>query len=180
MKTNFHEQVKKVPFLKIVIFYGMGIGLAHFIPAGNATFSILNAILITVLLSQVVWFIMQPRFRSLYIINSYVILFVFGLWNISRTHFKNDANHFHLGASDQFIAIVDDEPIVKNNTVRFSALLRAKETKSTFRKATGNLMMTVELDRTAPIQYGDEIIFINKIKAIPNHYNPLEFDYKNY
>ncbi|AIM36053.1 hypothetical protein KO02_04630 [Sphingobacterium sp. ML3W] len=158
----------------------MGIGLAHFIPAGNAAFSILNAILITVLLSQVVWFIMQPRFRSLYIMNSYVILFVFGLWNISRTHFKNDANHFHLGASDQFIAIVDDEPIVKNNTVRFSALLRAKETKSTFRKATGNLMMTVELDRTAPIQYGDEIIFINKIKAIPNHYNPLEFDYKNY
>jgi competence protein ComEC len=181
MKTNFEEQLKKLPFLKIVLFYGIGIGIANFFEPNKSMFNLLEMFLVFSFLSHLVFFFYRSHLGILFTLNGYLILLFFGIWNIWRTHVKVDINHFLIGSSDQYIAVVDEEPVFYNNTVRFPVTLVAKRIDSSFQKAAGRLMVTLLLDQiVTPIQYGDEMVLKNKVKPIPEPLNPLEFNYRNY
>lgn len=181
MKTNFEEQLKKLPFLKIVLFYGIGIGIANFFEPSKSMFNLIQLLLAFSFLSHLVFFFYTSRLEILSIVNSYIILIFFGIWNIWRTHDQVDINHFLIGTSDQYIAMVDEEPVFYNNSVRFSVTLLAKRIDSTFQKATGRLMVTLPFDqKDSRIQYGDEMVLKNKVKPIPKPLNPLEFNYRDY
>lgn len=181
MKTNFEEQLKKLPFLKIVLFYGIGIGIANFFEPSKSMFNLIQLLLVFSFLSHLVFFFYTSRLEILSIVNSYIILIFFGIWNIWRTHDQVDINHFLIGTSDQYIAMVDEEPVFYNNSVRFSVTLLAKRIDSTFQKATGRLMVTLPFDqKDSRIQYGDEMVLKNKVKPIPKPLNPLEFNYRDY
>lgn len=181
MRTNFEKQLKKIPFLKIVLFYGIGIGVANFIVPDKNVFHLIEMLLIFSFLFQLVFFVYRSRLGILFTVNGYFILLFFGIWNMWRTHVKVDVNHFLIGSSDQYIAVVDDEPIFYNKTGRFPVTLVAKRVDSSFQKATGRLLVTLSLDQIVPpIQYGDEIILKNKVKPTPKPLNPLAFNYRNY
>lgn len=181
MRTNFEEELKKLPFLKIVLFYGIGIGIANFIVPDKSIFNLLEMLLVFSLLSHLIFFFYRSQLGILFTVNGYLILLFFGIWNIWRTHVKVDDNHFLIGSSDQYIAVVDDEPVLYNNTVRFPVTLVAKRVDSSFQKATGRLMVTLLLDQiVTSIHYGDEMVLKNKVKPIPKPLNPLEFNYRNY
>lgn len=181
MKTNFEEQLKKVPFLKIVLFYSLGIGCANCFIPDRGLFDLLQLLLAFSFLLNFIFFFYRSRLSILFAINSYVILFLFGIWNVWKTNVMVVDTHFLIGSSDQFIAIVDDEPVFYNNSVRFSVTLLAKRIDLSFQKATGRLMVTLPFDqKDSPIQYGDEMVLKNKVKPIPKPLNPLEFNYRNY
>lgn len=181
MKTNFEEQLKKLPFLKIVLFYSIGIGIANIFVPNKIMFNLIQMLLVFSFLSHLVFFFYRSRLGILFTVNGYLILLFFGIWNIWRTHVQVDDTHFLIGSSDQFIAVVDEEPVFHNNTVRFPVVLVAKRVDSIFQKATGKIMVTLLVDRIAPvIQYGDEMVLKNRVKPIASPFNPLEFNYKNY
>ncbi|MEJ5089592.1 DUF4131 domain-containing protein [Sphingobacterium faecium] len=180
MRTNFYEQMKKVPFLKFLFFYGLGIWVANASRTDDSRFIIVQLLLVFSVVIHFIFFFQRSRLGVLFVINGYFMLSVFGIWNIWRTYADIDRAHFYGKASEQLVGIVDDEPIVKNGIVRFPVKVLAQQIGVSFRKATGKLMMTVVLDSTTLIRYGDELMFVNKIQQIPTSYNPLEFDYKNY
>ncbi|GEM65012.1 competence protein [Sphingobacterium faecium NBRC 15299] len=180
MRTNFYEQMKKVPFLKFLFFYGLGIWVANASRTDDSRFIIVQLLLVFSVVIHFIFFFQRSRLGVLFMINGYFMLSVFGIWNIWRTYADIDRAHFYGKASEQLVGIVDDEPIVKNGIVRFPVKVLAQQIGVSFRKATGKLMMTIVLDSTTLIRYGDELMFVNKIQQIPTSYNPLEFDYKNY
>lgn len=180
MRTNFYEQMKKVPFLKFLFFYGVGIWIANASRADDSRFIMVQISLVISVIIHFIFFFQRSRLGVLFMINGYFMLSVFGMWNIWRTYADIDRAHFYGKASEQLVGIVDDEPIVKNGIVRFPVKVLAQQIGVSFRKATGKLMMTIVLDSTTSIGYGDELMFVNKIQQIPTSYNPLEFDYKNY
>ncbi|UIR56492.1 ComEC family competence protein [Sphingobacterium sp. SRCM116780] len=180
MKTSFYEQIKKIPFLKIIALYSLGILFAGFTEPTNGRFSILEVVLFAASAANFVFFFLRSRLRIYFIINSYFILLVLGVWNIWKLNFQIEPLHFYHGSSAQLIGVIDDEPIIKDKSIRFPVKIIAKNVDSAFQKATGMLLMTVKLDTSLVFKYGDEIIFLNKVKVVSPPFNPLEFDYKNY
>lgn len=82
----------------------------------------------------------------------------------------------------QYVGIIEDEPIIKEKTIRFPVRVVAGIDALQSYSLSGKIMVSLLRDSgtTALYGYGDEIALINKLKEVPPPFNPKEFDYKAY
>ncbi|TCC98176.1 ComEC/Rec2 family competence protein [Pedobacter psychroterrae] len=111
-----------------------------------------------------------------------VFIFFFGaLWVI--LHNESLAEDHYANKPHQFLKIkVNDEPRLKNNILRFKAMVNVcyDHLEDDGNKASGSLMVSIATDSSnrLSLSYGDELIIPYKISTIKLPKQTSDFDYK--
>ncbi|MBE8719504.1 ComEC/Rec2 family competence protein [Sphingobacterium pedocola] len=176
--------IRKMPFLKIVIPYGVGIAISQILSWNAVRYSVLCTILILTIVCFVTAFFLRERnvFRRMYVLMFYCFSFLIGIWQIVSELPNLKQTHFSRYVSSQLEGIIVDEPVVRQKTIRFPLSVRNLIEKDRYVAAEGKIMVTVLRDslRDQAFKYGDHIAISNTVNAIDPPYNPEEFDYKAY
>jgi len=108
------------------------------------------------------------------------ILFLTGWLSVVQYNELNSEHHFSKQQAQYFIAKVNNEPIVKNGLVRFTADVKFTINKGRQSAVNGTLLMAIKDSAANAIYYGDELLIPAKYNPIEPPYNPGEFNYKKY
>ncbi len=174
--------VGKVPMLKVLLLYISGIVSASWITSAiRPSYCLL---LMGIVLLAYIFLSYFCKFQQKIVFTICFSLFVisYGFYNYSSLQKQHDSSHYSHGSAIQYVGIIDDEPVAKEKTVRFPVRLMQAVDSSQVQQVTGKIMLTILRDSMAPYeyQYGDQLIFSNKLKDVNPHFNPKEFDYKSY
>lgn len=182
MLEDFTEEIKSVPFVRILLPFLTGIIFSRFIS--------LNLILPGILLffSFVLLFYIWKKKKISY---KYSLRWIFGLViNIflffsgilylkvfeSRPYFQN--------VNENTVAIIADVteiPEEREKTYKLILKATASISGDSINKTTGKLLGYISKDSlSAKIRIGDRLILKNNFREITNNNNPLEFDYREY
>lgn len=169
-----------LPFVRIASFYMMGVLLAS---------------VTTISDQQVTFMLFATGLAALGALTSYSLnqtglfgwffysfLCLLGWYRQADIHQSRQIDRVALYNAQQLVAMVADEPIVKQRSIRFPAqLIVALDTVSSC-AIVGKVMITLRRDSSlsSPPDYGDIIQFDNQIQDVPPAYNPNEFDYRGY
>ncbi|MCA5005577.1 ComEC/Rec2 family competence protein [Sphingobacterium bovistauri] len=172
----------KVPMLKSLVLYVCGILIAS---VCNSSFSpIVSIVFISVfmLIYISISCFTKNNQKKLFTFCFSLIVVCYGYFKYSSTQAIHINNYYEESLAVQYIGIIEDEPVVKEKTIRFPVRIfqAIDSTKTT--EVTGEIMMTILRGsiREDEYNYGDKIVFLNKIKLVNPPYNPKEFDYRNY
>jgi len=109
-----------------------------------------------------------------------IILFVFGWIIVINYSELRSNNHFSKIKAQYLVVRVNNEPVLKNGFLRFTAGVEAcvyKDRKST---ASGTLLVTLKDTSTQKPGYGTELLIPADYKPVDPPFNPSEFNYKKY
>ena len=108
------------------------------------------------------------------------ILFLFG-WLISiRYNELNNKDHFSKTHAQFLIVKINNEPILKNGLLRFSANVEQAVNKKIKSATSGTMLIAIKDSSASKLYYGDELLIPATYNAIDPPFNPAEFNYKNY
>ncbi|TJZ50822.1 ComEC family competence protein [Sphingobacterium olei] len=176
--------IRKMPFLRILIPYIIGIAVSQIFSWNAARYTVLCAILIFIMACFVTVFFFRRRkvFRSVYILMFYCFSFLIGIWQVVSELPNLKQAHFSWYASSQLEGIIADEPVVKQKTIRFPLDVKNVVEKGNHLKVEGKIMVTVLRDSSKDqvFKYGDYMVIPSALSTIAPPYNPEEFDYKTY
>ncbi|HMR18516.1 MAG TPA: ComEC/Rec2 family competence protein [Sphingobacterium sp.] len=177
--------IGKVPMVKILLPYILGIGCGKYwvwSPLNALTFFCLTVILIAGLAftnfskGHRLW--KRSTMTGLYIL----LFFIVGYWFTIKTDPSIRPDYFASIDTPQYIGIIDDEPIIREKSIRFPLkIVSAQRLDSTF-AVSGTVMVSISRDSLSAevLQYGDIIALKNTISKVDPPFNPKEFDYKAY
>lgn len=172
----------KIPMTKPLLAFLPGIVIGYYTTATQ--FSCWGELLLILTVLQLVSFINRKKFwgRLLFPLNFYLLWTVLGIWTTVRTMPSYQATHFSTFESESLFIVVNDEPHMKRESIRFPAEVRAAVQKGKIHRSTGKLMVTLRLDtaKRKEVRYGDLLQIKNLIQAVKSPVNPKEFDYEKY
>lgn len=175
----------KIPMAKILAPYILGITLGKsYIWSSLQTWTIFGFMCIVVAGLAFINFYKKPTSLAKPITTSLSTLFFFilGYWLTVKTDPDMQPNHFSSLNAEQFTGVVDDEPIIRERSIRFPMkIISAQHGNSTFH-ASGTIMVSIARDSLSAelLRYGDVIALKNTIKKVDPPFNPREFDYRAY
>ncbi|WP_140936582.1 ComEC/Rec2 family competence protein [Sphingobacterium lumbrici] len=176
--------IQKMPFLRIVIPYGIGIAVSQIISWNTTRYAVLCAILIlTAICFVTAFFFRRPKvFKNMYVLMFYCFSFLIGIWQVVSELPNLKQTHFSWYASSQLEGVIADEPVIKQKTIRFPLAVKNVVEKGNYLEAEGKIMVTVLRDSSKDqvFKYGDHIVIPSTLSTIAPSYNPEEFDYKTY
>lgn len=169
-----------MPFVKIFLLYSLGIVVARYFHGFGGTLwawlIVLGILFVFTLVSYV-----RER-KKLFPIGFYLFLFSLGIYQQVKQDVSTAFDNEDIANSRQLAAIIADEPIVKERSIRFPVKLAAGIDSVHSVSGSGKVMVTLLKDSTLSHipKYGDHLIFENKLQPVPPPYNPKEFNYKKY
>lgn len=109
-----------------------------------------------------------------------VILFLVGWITVIRYNEINDPLHFSKKAAQYLVVKINNEPIVKNGLIRFTANVEQQFINGNRTNTNGTLLIAIKDSTATQLYYGDELLIPAKYNAIDRPFNPAEFNYKKY
>jgi competence protein ComEC len=105
-----------------------------------------------------------------------------GYWLTIKTDPTIQPHYFAPLKAEQFVGIIDDEPIVRERSTRFPVRVLSAQHNNTSLAASGTIMVSIARDSTATnlLRYGDILALKNTVKIVDPPFNPKEFDYRAY
>jgi competence protein ComEC len=166
-----------IPFLLGIL---VGLNFSHFAETSillillfslSATFIILN-------ISYKKLNIYRTRWLGGILIN--LILFVFGWISIANYSELNRPNHFSKSPAQFVIIRINNEPVLKNGLIRFTAKVEQSINKGNKTTTSGTLLVTLKDSLAQTLAYGDEVLIPANYTLVDPPFNPAEFNYKQY
>ncbi len=108
------------------------------------------------------------------------ILFVFGWLLVINYNELNNKDHFSKTNSQYLLVKINNEPVLKNGLLRFTADVEDGVNKGTKKPTSGTLLIAIKDTAARKLYYGDEILIPAKYNAIEPPFIPAEFNYKKY
>jgi competence protein ComEC len=178
-------QPKRI-FVKALLPYLMGIGLAIGLPIGGMLWQ-LGAILLVI---SILLVLAHNKIKPLLTSNLTIWGLLFfgwiayvGVLNVHWASPKLHHQHYTHTANTPGLLIVQIEelPFEMPNTFRVVANIKARKQGDSLVPVTGKVMLLLPLDSaSAKLNYGDELAINSKLQPIPPSLNPYEFDYSQY
>ncbi|MDR3694018.1 ComEC/Rec2 family competence protein [Mucilaginibacter sp.] len=109
-----------------------------------------------------------------------LILFLFGCIISLKNSELNAKDHFSKRTAQYLVVKINNEPVFKNELLRFTAKVEATENKGAQTPSSGTLLVTIKDSAANNLYYGDELLIPAKYKPIDPPFNPAEFNYKKY
>ncbi|BAU54451.1 ComEC family competence protein [Mucilaginibacter gotjawali] len=109
-----------------------------------------------------------------------VILFLFGCIIVFKNSERDAKDHFSKNTAQYLVISINNEPLLKNGLLRFSAKVEASENNGIPKQTSGTLLVTIKDSAANHLYYGDELLIPAKYKPIDPPFNPAEFNYKKY
>ena len=167
----------KTPFLKIVLFYVLGVLLATFLNVNLNIFYLLGLFVATFVAHIATH--KNNRFRYVFALFFFLFLIVSGIYFTNKSQNKTQINTINYKGF--VIARIDKEPVVKEKFVRTTLAIEAIRQNQNWIKSSGNILLILEKDSLAScLKKGDYIQFEPDFREIPPNKNPDAFDYKKY
>lgn len=183
VKTDLLQlSMSKVPMVKPLFALVIGIILGHYF---NFPFVVYCPYLIffcfmTLCITQFHKFLHHRKL--LFSVTYYLIMLLLGIWIISIHKPTINTAHFSNHIFQQICGVIDDEPVVKEKTIRFPLRVRSITDSNKSLIVEGKVMITIWKDSLSKetFKYGDVLVFKNKVSQTVSPFNPNEFDYKRY
>jgi len=109
-----------------------------------------------------------------------LILFLFGWISVAGYSELNRDGHFSKTKSQYLVVKINNEPVLKNGMLRFTATVEEGINKKIKSPTSGTLLITLKDSTARSLYYGDELLIPAKYAAVEPPYNPAEFNYKQY
>jgi competence protein ComEC len=109
-----------------------------------------------------------------------VILFLVGWITVIRYNEINNPLHFSKKVAQYLVVKINNEPIVKNGLIRFTANVEQLFINGNRTNTNGTLLIAIKDSMATQLYYGDELLIPAKYNAIDRPFNPAEFNYKKY
>jgi competence protein ComEC len=109
-----------------------------------------------------------------------LILFLSGWFGVIRYNELNSDTHFSKKTAQYLVIKINNEPVVKNGLVRFTANVEQQVTNDKHIRASGTLLIAIKDSLANKLYYGDELVIPAKYNPIDPPFNPGEFNYKKY
>ncbi len=108
------------------------------------------------------------------------ILFFAGWVSVVTYNELNNSQHFSKKPAQYFVVQINNEPVVKNGLVRFTANVETGINKGQKLTVNGTLLIAIKDSAAKALYYGDELLIPATYNPIEPPYNPAEFNYKKY
>lgn len=174
----------EIPFVILIIPFVLGIGLA----LSYARFVDTN-VLIIVASALSTGFIALNIFYKKFSVYKFrwaggvlitLILFLFGWISVAGYSELNKADHFSKAKSQYLFVRINNEPVLKNGLLRFTATVEEGINNKIKTPTSGTLLITLKDSTAHNLYYGDELLIPAKYAVVEPPYNPAEFNYKQY
>lgn len=109
-----------------------------------------------------------------------IILFLFGWVSVISYNELNNNHHFSKTSGQFLVVKINNEPILKNGLLRFTAGVEKSVNNEKKSTVSGTLLITIKDSSAKNLYYGDELLIPAKYDAIDPPFNPGEFNYKKY
>jgi len=109
-----------------------------------------------------------------------LILFLAGWVSVIRYNELNNARHFSKNPAQYLVVKINNEPVVKNGLVRFTANVEQQLINEKRTTTNGTLLIAIKDSAANKLYYGDELLIPARYNAIDPPFNPAEFNYKKY
>lgn len=109
-----------------------------------------------------------------------LILLLVGWVSVIEHNDLNKTNHFSKTPAQYLIARVNNEPILKNGLVRFTAKVEQQVNNKKLTNASGNLLISIKDTTSTQLKYGYELLIPASCTLVDPPFNPAEFNYKKY
>ncbi|MFP4603945.1 MAG: ComEC/Rec2 family competence protein [Bacteroidales bacterium] len=173
------QEFRRSPFIKIVIAFIVGIVVQQYFKFDwefLKIFFCVNLLLIILfkLLPLKFQFIGEKYLNLLY----FLLIITLGSAILKyRTRKIPTLNE----KSQQYLAVVQDIPIEKENSTEMILLVKAKQNNNDWIQQNAKVLTYIEKDsKSSNLNPGDNIIFESNISNITNYGNPKEFNYKQF
>jgi competence protein ComEC len=120
------------------------------------------------------------KYKKVSSVLCYLQLFLLGAVLTSLNTQLNNINHFSKFKSDYLKVVIDAEPQLKGNVLRFSTKVVKSYLAESETRVSGRLLLAtiVNPSLTHTLQYGDELFVATAFKLVDPPFNPAEFDVK--
>lgn len=112
----------------------------------------------------------------------YLLYFLYGglICMLTKERLKQD--YFGAHKSKYLKIRIDEEPQVRNNSIRFKSAVIQLINNDNRANVSGHLLVSIQIDSVpAPMfRYGDELIIPSAFKEVPEPRNPYQFDAKSW
>jgi competence protein ComEC len=109
-----------------------------------------------------------------------LILFVFGWLLVINYNELNSKDHFSKTPSQYLLVKINNEPILKNGLLRFTADVEESINKGKKNPVSGTLLIAIKDTAAKNLYYGDELLIPAKYNEVQPPFIPAEFNYKKY
>ncbi|WP_158992645.1 ComEC/Rec2 family competence protein [Mucilaginibacter sp. L196] len=174
----------EIPFVILLIPFLLGITLGlNFAQFASTTILLillltLSTAFITLNIGYKKFNIYKLRWLGGILIN--LILFIFGWISIANYSELNRPNHFSKSPAQFVIIRINNEPILKNGLIRFTAKVEQSINKGNKATTSGTLLVTLKDSLAQTLAYGDEVLIPANYTLVDPPFNPAEFNYKQY
>ena len=174
----------EIPFVILLIPFLLGIctGLNFILAAYLTTLAILlfSLSLLFIILNLIYKKFNIYKYRWLGGVLINIILFLFGCISVIRYNELTKADHFSKTSAQYLIININNEPVLKNGLIRFTASVKQTVKNGKPVSASGNLLITIKDSLARTLSYGDELLIPSNYTTIDPPFNPAEFNYKQY
>ncbi len=174
----------EIPFVILIIPFLLGISLALSYArfAGIELLTIiagtLSVVFITLNIAYKKFNVYKIRWVGGVLIT--LILFLFGWISVAGYSELNCGDHFSKTKSQYLVVKINNEPVLKNGLLRFTATVEESIGNKTKAPTSGTLLITLKDSTARNLYYGDELLIPAKYAVVEPPYNPAEFNYKQY
>lgn len=176
--------LRKVPFARFFLFFGVGIGVGYTTPLSPWVFKLLGSSVWMLLLLLLSIEIYGRRWRRvLFPPCFYLLLFLLGIVWIGWQLPAQQPRHFTHTPAEYLVGIVADEPLYGERSIRFPVRILQEIQAAEINPSTGQIMLSIARNKkesAMPLAYGDKLLFRNTAMEVREAYNPKQFDYKRY
>ncbi len=173
-----------IPFFRIIIPFLMGIVVAiNFAPAVVPLFYFGCIVAVSAL------FVFLKKTgswtKNTQMLLADVFLFLFGMSLVSQAIERRAPGHYSRltapGKQAKMVVVIDDLPVEKAKTFKFSVRVLQVKTGNSFKKASGRLIVYARKSSAAKaLKAGDVILLRSSLREIAGPQNPNEYDYRAY
>lgn len=109
----------------------------------------------------------------------YLLSFMVGGWATMLNKEILRSNHFSKTAANYLEVVINEEPQIRSNTLRFPVKVVRSIHKNYHKSVVGHLMISINVkERYVSLRYGDQLLIPANFKSIAAPRNPYEFDAK--
>ncbi len=109
-----------------------------------------------------------------------LVLLLAGWISVIQHNDLNRIDHFSKSASQYLITKINNEPVLKNGLVRFTAKVEQQIINGKRTTTSGNLLISIKDSAAIELKYGDELLIPANYNIVDPPFNPAEFNYKKY
>jgi competence protein ComEC len=176
----------EIVFVRIMIPFTLGITSFYNDPAPH-NYSILHYLCLFIICLLLIVNLSYSRFKiynykPAVMIGLYLLTFSIAGW-LTIAHNENLKNNYFAYIPAPFLKVrIDDEPQVKNNIIRFKAIVLQAVKESNLMPTSGHILVAIKVDSLSPLilRYGDELLIPSKLQVVKAAQNPFQFDVKSW